>query len=60
MSERTGDTAHSIDPDVLRGISRLLRKARREHGLAHAATMLRAAIREARGERQQKQHLEQR
>jgi len=48
MSGPPAGNATSIDPALLRKLSRLMRKAKRAHGLAHAATLLKAAIREAR------------
>lgn len=45
------DAPPALDPELLRKIARLLRAARREHGLARAVTVLRAAIREARDDR---------
>ena len=51
MSAPPSDNTPSIDPELLRKLSRLMRKAKRAHGLAHAATILRAAIAEARDER---------
>lgn len=48
MSEPPSDSAPTIDPALLRDLALLVRKAKRTHGLAHAATLLKAAIREAR------------
>jgi len=51
MSNPPEDAPPALDPELLRKLSRLMRKAKRTHGLAHAATLLKAAIREARDER---------